>query len=170
MTAPKTARIAVCPGSFDPLTNGHVDLIARAAALFDRVIVAILVNSDKTPLLSTEERLALTREAMAHLPQVEADAFDGLLVDYATRRGATAIVRGVRSAGDFEFEWPMTQMNRRLRPAIETVLIVPSIEVSAISSRLVKDIWRLGGDIGGLVPPAVEARLRARRTARDGGE
>ena len=163
MTTPHTKRIAIYPGSFDPLTNGHVDLIERAARLFDRVIVAILVNAEKTPLLPTDERIALTRSALAHLPAVEVDSFDGLLVEYASRRGAAAIVRGARNAGDFEYEWPMTQMNRRLRPEIETVLVVPAVEVSAISSRLVKEIWRLGGEIGGLVPPAVEARLRARR-------
>jgi pantetheine-phosphate adenylyltransferase len=157
------ARVAVCPGSFDPLTNGHVDLVARAARLFDRVIVAILVNEQKRPLLPVEDRLALTRLVFAAEPRVEVDTFDGLLVDYAARAGASAIVRGLRSAADFEYEWPMTAMNRRLAPRIETVFLVPAPEVSAISSRLVKEIWRLGGEIGGLVPVAVEARMRALR-------
>ena len=154
-------RIAVCPGSFDPLTNGHVDLISRAARLFDRVVVAILVNDQKTPLLPAADRVALAREVFAGEPRVQVETFDGLLVDFAARVGATAIVRGLRSAADFDYEWPMTVMNRRLRPAIETVFLVPAPEVSAISSRLVKEIWRLGGDISGLVPAAVQARLRA---------
>jgi pantetheine-phosphate adenylyltransferase len=148
-------RIAVCPGSFDPITNGHVELIGRAARLFDRVVVAILVNEQKTPLLAADARVALAR-------QVFADArFDGLLVDYAARRGAAAIVRGLRSAADFDYEWPMTAMNRRMAPQLETVFLVPSPEVSAISSRLIKEIWRLGGDISGLVPAQVAAHMTA---------
>ena len=162
MTDRAGPRIAVCPGSFDPLTNGHVDLVRRAAGLFDRVLVAVLVNEQKTPLLSADERVAIAREVFAELPAVQVETFDGLVTDYAAGRGATAIVRGLRSAADFDYEWPMAAMNRRLRPAIETVFLVPSPEVSAISSRLVKEIWRLGGDIGGLVPPAVGTRMRAR--------
>ncbi len=154
-------RIAVCPGSFDPLTNGHVDLVTRAARLFDRVVVAILVNEQKTALLSAVERLALAREVFAGEPRVHVDTFDGLLVDFAGRVGATAIVRGLRSAADFEYEWPLAVTNRHLQPSVETVFLVPAPEVSAISSRLVKEIWRLGGDIGGLVPPSVQTRMRA---------
>jgi pantetheine-phosphate adenylyltransferase len=154
-------RIAVCPGSFDPLTYGHVDLISRAARIFDRVVVAILVNDQKTPLLSAADRLALVREVFADEPRVEVESFDGLLVDFAARAGAVAIVRGLRNAGDFEYEWPMTITNRHLRPGIETVFLVPAPEVSAISSRLVKEIWRLGGDISGMVPGPAQARLRA---------
>ncbi len=154
-------RIAVCPGSFDPLTCGHVDLISRAARIFDRVVVAILENDQKTPLLPAAERLALVREVFADEPRVEVESFDGLLVDFAARAGAVAIVRGLRNAGDFEYEWPMTITNRHLRPGIETVFLVPAPEVSAISSRLVKEIWRLGGDISGMVPGPVLARLRA---------
>jgi pantetheine-phosphate adenylyltransferase len=153
-------RIAVCPGSFDPLTNGHLDLVARAARTFDRVIVAILVNQQKTPLLSTGDRLSLAREVFAGESRVRVETFEGLLVDFAARVGAGAIVRGLRNVGDFEYEWPMTVMNRKLRPEIETVFLVPAPEVSAISSRLVKEIWRLGGDISGLVPGAVDAHLR----------
>jgi pantetheine-phosphate adenylyltransferase len=156
----KHERIAVCPGSFDPITSGHVELVERAARLFDRVVVAILVNEQKTPLLPADARVALARQVFAD-PRVEVATFDGLLVEYAARRGAAAIVRGLRSAADFDYEWPMTAMNRRLAPAIETVFLVPSPEVSAISSRLVKEIWRLGGDIAGLVPPPVHAHLRA---------
>ncbi len=151
----------MCPGSFDPLTNGHLDLISRAARIFDRVVVAILVNEQKTPLLSTGDRLALASRGVRGPVPVQVETFDGLLVDFAARVGAGAIVRGLRSAGDFEYEWPMTVTNRRLRPEIETVFLVPAPEVSAISSRLVKEIWRLGGDISGMVPGPVEARLRA---------
>ena len=154
-------RIAMCPGSFDPLTNGHVDLVRRASQLFDRVVLAILVNDQKTPLLAAADRVALAREVFADEPRVRVETFEGLLVDAAARVGATAIVRGLRSAADFDYEWPMTVMNRRLQPAIETVFLVPAPEVSAISSRLVKEIWRLGGDISGLVPAAAQARLRA---------
>lgn len=154
-------RIAVCPGSFDPVTNGHVDLIARAAGLFDRVVVGVLVNDQKTPLLSEADRLALVREVLASQSRVQVEAFDGLLVDFARRVGATAIVRGLRSAADFEYEWPMTVLNRTLQPDIETVFLVPAPEVAAISSRLVKEIWRLGGDISGLVPRPVQAHMRA---------
>ncbi len=157
----RTERIAVCPGSFDPMTNGHVDLIARASRVFDRVVVGVLVNDQKTPLLPEADRVALVREVMAGDPRVQVETFDGLLVDFARRLGATSIVRGLRSAADFEYEWPMTVLNRTLQPDIETVFLVPSPAVTAISSRLVKEIWRLGGDISGLVPPAVEAHMRA---------
>lgn len=153
-------RIAVCPGSFDPVTNGHVELIARAARLFDRVVVAVLVNEQKTPLLPADVRVALARQVFADV-RVDVETFDGLLVDYANRRGATAIVRGLRSAADFDYEWPMTAMNRRMAPQLETVFLVPSPEVSAISSRLIKEIWRLGGDISGLVPAQVAAHMTA---------
>lgn len=154
-------RVAVCPGSFDPITNGHVDLIARAARLFDRVVVAILVNDQKSPLLSAADRVALAREVVAGTPRVRVETFDGLLVDFASQVGASAIVRGLRGAADFEYEWPMTVLNRRLQPGIETVFLVPAPDVSAISSRLVKEIWCLGGDISGLVPRPVEAHMRA---------
>jgi pantetheine-phosphate adenylyltransferase len=159
-------RLAICPGSFDPLTLGHVDLVRRAALLFDRVVVAILVNAQKTPLLPQAERVELARAVFAELAGVEVDTFDGLLVDYATRRGAVAIVRGLRSATDVEYELPMTLMNRHLRPSLETVFLPTAMELGHISSRLVKEVWRLGGDISGLVPSAVEARLRDRRLQR----
>jgi pantetheine-phosphate adenylyltransferase len=156
-------RVAVCPGSFDPLTAGHVDLVRRAARLFDRVVVAILVNPAKTPLLSQQERVSLATEAFEDLPDVEVDTFDGLLVEYAVRRGAAAIVRGLRSAADVDYEWPMVLMNHHLRPSLETVFLPTAASLAHVSSRLVKEVWRLGGDLGGLVPPAVEARLRALR-------
>lgn len=158
-------RVAVCPGSFDPLTVGHVDLVRRAARLFDTVVVAILGNAEKRPLLSRDERMRLAREAFADLAGVEVDTFDGLLVDYADRRGASAVVRGLRSAADVDYEWPMTLMNRHLRPSLETVFLPTSASVAHVSSRLVKEVWRLGGDVHGLVPPSVEATLRALRVA-----
>jgi pantetheine-phosphate adenylyltransferase len=156
-------RRVVCPGSFDPLTLGHVDLVRRATTLFDRVILAVLVNDEKAPLLSKTERVALAREVFAGMPQVEVDTYDGLLVDYAARRGAIAIVRGVRSAVDLEYEWPMRLMNHYLQPSIDTVFLPTAAALAHVSSRLVKEVWRLGGEVGGLVPPEVEARLRALR-------
>jgi pantetheine-phosphate adenylyltransferase len=159
-------RLAICPGSFDPVTLGHVDLVRRATLLFDRVIVAILVNEQKTPLLPQAERLELARAVFADVPGVEVETFDGLLVEYGARRGASAIVRGLRSAADVDYELPMTLMNRHLRPSLETVFLPTAVELGHISSRLVKEVWRLGGDIRGLVPPLVEARLRDRRLQR----
>ena len=156
-------RLAICPGSFDPLTVGHVDLVERAAALFDRVVVAILVNSDKSPLFTQAERVAIVREVFAPVKNVDVEAFDGLLVEYADRRGAVAIVRGLRSATDTDYELSMSLMNRHLKPSVDTVFLPTAASVAHVSSRLVKEVWRLGGDVRGLVPPAVEARLRAMR-------
>ena len=156
-------RLAICPGSFDPLTVGHVDLVERAAALFDRVVVAILVNSDKSPLFTQAERVAIVREVFAPVKNVEVEAFDGLLVEYADRRGAVAIVRGLRSATDTDYELSMSLMNRHLKPSVDTVFLPTAASVAHVSSRLVKEVWRLGGEVRGLVPPAVEARLRAMR-------
>jgi pantetheine-phosphate adenylyltransferase len=159
-------RLAICPGSFDPVTLGHIDLVRRATLLFDRVVVAILANEQKTPLLAQAERLELARAVFAEVPGVEVDTFDGLLVEYGARRGAAAIVRGLRSAADVDYELPMTLMNRHLQPSLETVFLPTAVELGHISSRLVKEVWRLGGDIRGLVPPVVEARLRDRRFQR----
>ena len=156
-------RLAICPGSFDPLTVGHVDLVERAAALFDRVVVAILVNSDKSPLFTQAERVAIVHEVFAPVKNVDVEAFDGLLVDYADRRGAVAIVRGLRSATDTDYELSMSLMNRHLKPSVDSVFLPTAASVAHVSSRLVKEVWRLGGDVRGLVPPAVEARLRAMR-------
>jgi pantetheine-phosphate adenylyltransferase len=155
-------RIAVCPGSFDPLTNGHVDIIRRGARLFDRVVVAVLVNEQKTPLFTAAERVELARAVFADEPRVEIDTFGGLLVDYAERRGASAIVRGLRGVSDFEFEFQMALMNRRLKN-VETVFMMPAEQFSYTSSRLVMYVCRRGGDRGGLAPPLVEARLLERR-------
>lgn len=155
----KLARLAVCPGSFDPLTWGHVEMVQRARALFDTVIVAVLRNPSKQSLFTVEERVDCAREVFADDAGVEVDAFAGLLVEYAAHRGARAIVRGVRGVADFEYEWPMAQMNRQLTPGVETVLMVPSPRVSAISSTLVKEIAFMGGDVSAFVPPSVFARV-----------
>ena len=162
MAAP---RIAVFPGSFDPITSGHLDLIARAARLFDTVIVAVLVNPAKQSMFSLEERQAFIHEACAGIAgpgRIEVDAFEGLLVDYARRVGAVAVLRGLRNAADFNYEQRMIAMNAHLAPAVDTVCLVASTSVSHISSRLVKEIAVMGGSIAGLVPPPVEAALRAR--------
>ena len=157
------SRLAVCPGSFDPLTNGHVDMIRRAARLFDRVVVAVLVNASKTPLFSVEERVSILRDVLNDLPAVEVDTFDGLLVDYVERRHADVIVRGLRAVADFDYEYQMAQMNRRLNAHIETMFLLPAEQYAYTSSRLVKEVFMLGGSVHGLVPPAVEARLRGKR-------
>jgi pantetheine-phosphate adenylyltransferase len=150
----------VFPGSFDPITNGHLDIIARSLSVFDRVVVAILMNPEKSPLFSVEERVAIIREAYRGDPRVRVDTFSGLLVDYAERMGATVIVRGLRAISDFEFEFQMALMNRRLDPRIETVFMMPAESYSYLSSRLVKEVYQLGGKVTGLVPPVVERRLR----------
>jgi pantetheine-phosphate adenylyltransferase len=155
-------RTAIYPGSFDPLTLGHVDIIARGSALFDRIVVAVLKNIDKQPLFSVEERMEMIRETFADRENVEADSFSGLLVDYAVSRGAAAIVRGIRAISDFEYEFQMALMNRRLAPSLETVFMMPAEEYSYVSSRLIKEVALLGGSVTGLVPPGVEARLKER--------
>ena len=160
--ATPTSAVAIYPGSFDPLTNGHLDLIERGGRLFSRLVVAILRNDNKQPLFSVEERMEMAREVVKDLENVEVDCFDGLLVDYAAARGATAILRGVRAISDYEYEWQMALMNRRLCPRIETVFLMAGEAHSFISSRLVKEVIRLGGNISGLVPAVVEAQLRAR--------
>jgi pantetheine-phosphate adenylyltransferase len=156
-------RIVVYPGSFDPLTNGHVDIIRRGARLFDRIVVGILMNEQKTPMFTTAERIAMVREVFAGDPTVGVDTFDGLLVDFAHRQQATAIVRGLRAVSDFEYEFQMALMNRRLNTRIETVFMMPAAEYSYISSRLVKEVVMLGGSVAGLVPPEVERRLLEKR-------
>ena len=156
-------RIALYPGSFDPLTNGHVDIIERGARLFDRIIVAILVNREKTPLFNATERVDIAREVFARQPNVEIDTFDGLLVEYAQRRDASVIVRGLRAVSDFEYEMQMALMNRHLSPDLETVFMMPSEAYTYLSSRLVKEVFALGGSVAGLVPPAVERRLLVKR-------
>ena len=156
------STLAVYPGSFDPLTNGHVDIISRGARLFDRIIVAILVNAEKSPLFTMDERVDITRSVFKTHSNVEVDTFDGLLVDYVERRNAQVIVRGLRAVSDFEFEFQMALMNRRLRPQIETVFMMPAEQYTYISSRLIKEVFSLGGRVEGLVPDLVEQRLRGK--------
>jgi pantetheine-phosphate adenylyltransferase len=156
-------KTAIYPGSFDPLTCGHIDIIERSARLFDRLIVAILINPSKKPLFSAEERSEMIREIVtSNHSNVETEIFNGLLVDYARRKNAGAIVRGVRAVTDFEFEFQMALMNRRLAPHIETVFMMPAENYSYLSSSLVKEIAELGGPITGLVPELVEKRLKER--------
>src|SRR5580700_4099463 len=160
------STVAVYPGSFDPLTNGHVDIITRGGRLFDRIIVAILVNAEKLPLFSMEERIEIARAVFKDHGNVEVDTFDGLLVDYIERRGAQVIVRGLRAVSDFEFEFQMALMNRRLNPEIETVFMMPAEKYTYISSRLIKEVFSLGGRVDGLVPELVEERLRDKPEAQ----
>jgi len=155
-------RIAIYPGTFDPITLGHLDLIQRCSQLVDKVVVAIVRNEDKRPLFTLEERIEMLREAVSEIPHVEVDSFDGLLVDYATAKKASVILRGIRAWTDYEYELPMALMNRRLKPGIETVFLMAGEAYAFISSRLVKEVIRLGGDITGLVPPNVEVRLKHR--------
>ncbi len=154
------SRRAIYPGTFDPLTNGHVDIIARACHLFDEVIVAILVNPGKQPMFTIDERVEMLNEELGpRFPRVRIETFEGLLVDFAMKCGAQAIIRGVRSVKDYEYELPMILMNRRLNPLVETVLIVAAEDTSYISSSLIKEVFSLGGTIDGLVPDLVAERM-----------
>jgi pantetheine-phosphate adenylyltransferase len=163
------STLAVYPGSFDPLTNGHLDIISRGARLFDRIVVAVLANAEKSPLFTIDERVEIARTVFKDQPNVEVDTFEGLLVDYVERRGAQVIVRGLRAVSDFEFEFQMALMNRRLKPQIETVFMMPAEQYTYISSRLIKEVFSLGGRVHGLVPDMVEGRLRDKRAARGPG-
>ena len=154
--------IAIYPGSFDPITNGHLDLIQRGSGMFDKLIVSILRNENKEPLFSVEERTEMLREVVAGFPNVEVDSFDGLLVDHAAGHGATVLLRGIRAISDYEYELQMALMNRRLRPGIETIFMMANETYSFISSRLVKEVFGLGGNISGLVPASVEERMQRR--------
>ena len=154
-------RRAIYPGSFDPVTNGHLDVIDRARKLFDEVIVAIAHNDQKQPLFSLEERLAFLRETIGDLTGVQVAPLEGLLVDFAVQQKATAVIRGLRAISDFEFEFQMALMNRKLEPTVETIFLMPKEEYTYLSSRIVKEIARLGGDIAKFVPaPVVEAFAR----------
>jgi pantetheine-phosphate adenylyltransferase len=163
---PRTRALAVFPGSFDPVTNGHLDIVRRGLAVFGRVRLAILLNSEKKPLFSVEERLAILREAFRGNPRVELDTFSGLLVDYARQVGASVILRGIRAISDFDYEFQMALMNRRLDPRIETVFMMPAESYTYVSSRLVKEVFQLGGRVSDLVPPVVERRLREQYRAK----
>jgi pantetheine-phosphate adenylyltransferase len=154
-------RVAIYPGSFDPVTNGHVDIIQRSLAIFDRVIVAIADNVRKAPLFSIDERKAQVREAVPD-PRMEVDAFTGLLVDYVQRKQARVVVRGLRALADFEYEFQLAHMNRRLAPAVETVFLMTGDRDFFVSSSLVKEVASLGGDLSGLVPEVVRRALQAK--------
>ena len=158
--------IAIYPGSFDPLTNGHVDIIQRGSRLFDRIVVGVLVNLEKSPLFTVPERVEIARGVFRGWTNVEVDTFDGLLVDYARSKRASVIVRGLRAISDFEFEMQMALMNRRLDPEVETVFMMPAEPYTYVSSRLVKEVVALGGSVTGLVPELVEERLRDKKHAR----
>ena len=155
-------NITIYPGSFDPPTNGHLDLIERGAKMFRQLIVAILRNDGKTALFTVEERMEMLREAVKHLPNVQVESFDGLLVRFAAQKGARVILRGIRAVSDYEFELQMALMNRKLQPGLETVFMLPGEAYSYVSSRLVKEVFRLGGDVSDLVPRNVEERLKAK--------
>ena len=150
----------MCPGSFDPVTNGHVDVITRAAALYDELVVAVLVNPGKAGMFGVEDRMAMLRESLAELPNVTVDSFSGLLVDYCRRREVPVVVKGLRAVGDFEYELQMAQMNRELA-GVETLFVPTAPQVGHLSSSLVKQIARFGGDVSSLVPKAVNDRLVA---------
>jgi pantetheine-phosphate adenylyltransferase len=152
--------LAIYPGSFDPLTHGHLDLIERASQIFDQLVVAVLTNLEKAPLFSLEERVGMLREVTAGMPNVSVDTFSGLLVDYAMKKKARVILRGIRAFTDYEYELQMALMNRQLQPSLETVFLTPAEAYSHISSRLVKEIFQHGGSVSGLVPPVVEQKLR----------
>lgn len=152
-------RIAICPGSFDPLTNGHLDVIQRATKLFDRVVVAVAHNEAKQPLFTLTERMKLAADSLKHFPTVEVDSFDSLLVDFVERRGAHAIIRGLRAVSDFEFEFQLALMNRNMNERVETIFMMPKDTYTYLSSRMIKEIARLGGDVAAFVPAHIKAAL-----------
>ena len=158
---------AIYPGSFDPITHGHLDIVNRSRGKFDRIIVAVLVNIEKRPLFTTKERVEMLREVTAQWDNVEVDTFEGLLVNYAKANDAQVILRAIRAVTDYEYEFQMALMNRRMEPDIETVFMVPAVEYSYLSSRLVKEIFLLGGSVSGLVPPSVEDSLK-QKTGSEG--
>lgn len=155
-------RVAVYPGSFDPLTNGHLDIIRRCSRLFDRVMVALLENEGKSPLFTIPERIELIARCTAEIPNVEVHSFSGLLVDFMQRHDAKVVVRGIRAVSDYEYELQMALMNRELNAQVETIFMLPAVEYTYVSSRLVKEVFRLGGDVARLVPAPVLESLRAR--------
>lgn len=161
-------HIALCPGSYDPVTSGHLDIIRRAAPLFDVLYVAVLDNPRKQPLFSVKERVQMLREATSDLSSVRCDSFQGLVVDYADHLGARVIVRGVRTQADYEYELPMASMNRELRPHIETLFMPTAPRYAQVSSSLVKEVAAFGGDVSRWVPDAVQARLLERIHKKDG--
>jgi pantetheine-phosphate adenylyltransferase len=163
-------RRAIYPGSFDPITMGHLDIIERSARLFDEVIVAVLLNIEKNPMFPTPERVEMIEQAAAAWTNVRVGTFEGLLVHYAVEQGAQVIVRGIRAVSDYEYELQMALMNRRLEPAVETVFLMAAEEYSYLSSRLIKEVFKLGGSITGLVPELVERRMREKQGGGAGSE
>jgi pantetheine-phosphate adenylyltransferase len=159
--------LAIYPGTFDPLTNGHVDIIQRGSRLFSRIIVGILLNVEKAPLFTVSERVEIAEEVFRPYPNVEVDTFDGLLVEYARRKRAGVIVRGLRAISDFEYEMQMALMNRHLNPEVETVFMMPAEPYTYVSSRLVKEVVALGGSVTTLVPSIVEDRLREKKLGHE---
>lgn len=153
-------RAAIYPGTFDPITNGHLDIIQRAAKIFDRVTVAVTTNPSKKPLFDVSERVQMIRELIAGYPSVEVDSFTGLLVDYVTRKGATAIVRGLRAVSDFEFEFQMALVNRKIAENIETVFLMPNEKYTYLNSTIVKEVATFGGDVSRFVPPEIVVLLK----------
>lgn len=162
-------RTVVYPGSFDPLTNGHLDLVMRAAKLFDRVIVAVAGNELKQPLFTLAERREMVARAIAEIPNAEADSFSGLLIHYAAERGASAIIRGLRAVSDFEFEFQLALTNRSMNDTVETIFMMPKDQYTFLSSRIVKEVCRLGGDVSPFVPPFVKDILESRMRAQAAG-
>ncbi|HEV2175757.1 MAG TPA: pantetheine-phosphate adenylyltransferase [Terriglobia bacterium] len=161
--------LAIYPGSFDPITNGHLDIIDRGTRIFDRLVVAVLTNLEKSPLFTVEERVEMLRETTHGMQSVSIDTFSGLLVDYATEKKARAILRGIRAFSDYEYELQMALMNRKLQPNLETVFLMPKLSYTYLSSRLVKEVFQHGGSVKDLVPPLVEERLQE-KLARAAGE
>ena len=155
-------RTAIYPGSFDPFTHGHLDIVQRASRLFDRVIVAVAMNAGKNPLFTLEERQGMVEQSIKQIPNVEADAFDGLLVDYVRQHSAQAVLRGLRAISDFEFEFQMALMNRKLNEEFETIFMMPKDTYTFLSSRIIKEIARLGGDVSQFVSPHVQVSLVSR--------
>jgi pantetheine-phosphate adenylyltransferase len=166
MTTSTQPRVAIYPGSFDPLTSGHVDIILRGSRIFDSIIVAILANVEKTPLFTEKERIEIIQDVFKDAGNVKVETFNGLLVDYAKQKKASVLVRGLRAVSDFEYEFQMALMNRHLDPALETVFMMPAEQYTYISSRLIKEVFTLGGEITGLVPPIVEEKLRAKQKSK----
>lgn len=156
------SHTVVYPGTFDPVTNGHIDLIERAAKLFEKVVVAVATSEQKAPLFDLEERVALAQECLGHVPAAEVVPFEGLLIDFVASQGSHCVLRGLRAVADFEYEFQLANMNRAMQPEFESVFLTPSAELSYISSSLVREIAALGGDVNGFVPPPVVAALSER--------
>lgn len=159
---------AMYPGTFDPVTNGHIDLVRRAAKLFDRVVLAIAASPNKVPMFTLEERIGMARTALRDIPNITVDGYNGLTVDYVREHGLRIIIRGLRAVSDFEYEFQLATMNRHLRPEVETIFLTPAEEYTFVSSTFVREIGVLGGDISPFVPPGVAAALAGKRAARGG--